>query len=282
MRTFVQYIIIISLIFCGAEVTAAQPGMEAESVPKPLQLKIMTFNIHGGVNWSGRYDISALAQFISEVNPDVVSLQEVDRIWSSRSQFQDICGELAQQLNMVFAYSASLIRNQGYFGNQILSKYPVVQAWTEQLPGKLETRSFVFAQIIVSGVRVNILNTHLGLSEEDRMMQAETIVTFLNQVDGPTIITGDFNGTPADKGVALLRNEFHDIQASTDLAAHGTFRLKDGSIGERMDYILTSPEFSLKHFEIVDNQISDHLPLIAELELQVDPTRVAGEPVFGH
>jgi endonuclease/exonuclease/phosphatase family metal-dependent hydrolase len=281
MRILTQYIIIISLLLCGCQAVAAQQGMETEPVPKPLDMKIMTLNIHSGVNWQGQYDIDSLARFIAEANPDIVALQEVDRVWSNRSQFVDICAELAQRLQMMFTFSASLARNQGYFGNEILSKYPVVQAWAEKMPGKLEARSFVFSQVIISGIRVNLLNTHLGLSDEDRIVQVESIIKFLNQIDGPTVITGDFNGTSEDKAVALLRNEFFDIQSHTEQASQGTFRSKDGSIGDRMDYILTSPEFTLKRFEVVDNLLSDHLPLIAELELRVNPTQVAGEPVFG-
>jgi len=282
-KYIISVLIILVLILTISWVAAAETDMGSQPSMAELRLKVLTMNIHGGVNWYGEFDLEGLARFIESVNPDLVSLQEVDRVWSSRSQFQDIGVELANRLNMFYAFSSSLERNQGMYGNLILSRYPIIQTWSEKLPGTLETRSYVFCQVLIGGVRVNLLNTHLGLSETDRLLQADQVIRFTNQINGPLVLTGDFNGTADDPAVASLTKIFRDLQLDSNWREHGTFRLKDGNIGGRIDYILASPEFSLHHFEIIDTFLSDHLPLVAELGLWIEPidlSQLDGEKVL--
>lgn len=275
-----KYIMIVILLAITPGLAKAETYSEYDVNMAKIKLKILTLNIHGGIDWNGHYNLDAIAAFIKKVDPDIIGLQEVDRVWSQRSGFQDLCAELALRLKMNFAFSASLQRNQGHYGNQIISKHPMVYAWAEQMPSIGEQRSFVFAQLLIEGVRVNVLNTHLGLSPEERQLQVGRILKFLNQIDGPLIITGDFNEDREDGAVALMLNEFLDLQSQTGQPPQGTLRLKDGTVNGRIDYIFTSPEFSVNRFEVIDNYLSDHLPVMAEVDLRIDPVKVSGEPVF--
>jgi len=277
-------LILIILILLGAPAAVSAEGTDDFEMIRQASLKILSLNIHGGVNWNGEYDFEGLLGFIREVNPDLIGLQEVDRVWSQRSHFQDICRELAQELNMSYAFSVSLERNDGFFGNQILSKYPIIQEWAERLPGILESRSFIFAQVLISGIKVNVINTHLGLSEEDRRLQAEDLVEFIGRINGPLIVMGDFNGSAADYGVSLLHANLVDLQENSEAKGRGTFKRKDGNASERIDYILTTPDFLLDNCQIVENNISDHLPLLAEVtlwaEVQAAPQSGLEQPGF--
>lgn len=278
----VIYIIGIMIILAGfhrGAAALAEP-LEQGDMAEMLPLKVMTLNLHGGVNWYGQYDLDSVVRFIEEVQPDLIGMQEVDRGWSSASRFEDIPGELARRLKMFYAYSASLERNGGNFGNLVLSRYPIVAIWTELLPGALERRSFALVQVLAHGVRINFLTTHLGLSLEDRRQQAAAMLQFINQVNGPLIVTGDFNGGIEDPSVAVFREGLIDVQGASALAGQGTFRPKTGSVGPRIDYVFASPEFAPVDFRIFDNFISDHLPLVAELIMGISPLQIAGEPVY--
>lgn len=238
-----------------------------------ISLKVMTFNIHSAINWYGKLDVEGLVHFIEDVQPDIVGLQEVDVGWSSLTNFENIPAKLSERLHMDYAFSASRERNSGFFGNLILSKYPIVQQWTMVMPGSLEPRSFALVQFQVKGLPVNFLTTHLGLSVSDRLGQVSTILDFVNEVGGPLIITGDFNGNDNDPAVAEIKKHLFDLQSMSDFKDSGTFRSKDGNVypGSKMDYILTSPEFGLSTMEVVvDNFVSDHVPLIAELTLNLN------------
>ena len=45
-------------------------------------LRIMSYNIHNGIGMDGKVDYARIANVISDVNPDVVALQELDSITS--------------------------------------------------------------------------------------------------------------------------------------------------------------------------------------------------------
>lgn len=277
------YILLVAIVFTFLIGTALKAETLEEGdifAIQSLSLRILTFNIHSAINWRGEYDLDGIINFIQEVNPDLVGLQEVGRFWSSATNFQDLPAQMAERLKMFYAYSVSLERNEGYFGNLILSKYPITQIWIESLPGNLERRSLVFTQVLVNGVRINFLTTHLGLSEEDRREQIASITQFTNQISGPLIITGDFNGSAQDSSISLLRGIFSDLQELSNLKENGTFRNNDGTIGHRIDYILTTPDFELNSFSVYDNYLSDHLPVMAEINLLIDPRNVAGEPLY--
>ncbi|HBF37801.1 MAG TPA: hypothetical protein DDW50_10810 [Firmicutes bacterium] len=251
----------------------AAPAQTEGSQSNLLALRVMTFNVHSAINWYGKFDVEGLAQFIKEADPDIVGLQEVDLGWSGATNFEDIPAELGERLHMFYAFSASRERNNGFFGNLILSKYPIVQQWTKVMPGRLEPRSFNFVQLFIEGRRINFLTTHLGLSVSDRLKQAASIIDFMNLVSGPLIITGDFNGGDHDPAVAEIKKNLADLQSMSEFKESGTFRSKDGRIYPtlKMDYILATPEFNLSSLKVVDDTYtSDHVPLIANLTLNLE------------
>jgi endonuclease/exonuclease/phosphatase family metal-dependent hydrolase len=263
------FLLLLILIFPMAVQAEISSKSESNQGSKILSLKVMTFNIHSAINWYGSFDLDGLVSFIQNTDPDIVGLQEVDCVWSSMSNYQDLPLELAQRLNMYSTFSASLERKDGYFGNLILSKYPIAQVWACPLPGSLEPRSFDFVQLNINGVPINFLTTHLGLSVTDRLRQATKIIEFINQISGPTIVAGDFNGNDADPAVSDLKRDFLDLQGLSKFKDFGTFRSKNGKISSKMDYILATPEFSFIDLQVIDNYVSDHLPMIAEITLNL-------------
>ena len=278
LKIYMVYVLM--LLTLGVSTAVKAEAIGAAEGGQTVTLKVMTLNIHSGVNWYGQYDLEGIARYIEAVHPDIVGMQEVVRGWSSQSRFEDIPKDLAQRLNMSYAYSASLERSNGNFGNLILSRYPILSVFTELMPGDLERRSFGFVQILVNGVRVNFVTTHLGLSESDRRQQATAIAQFISKVSGPLIITRDFNGSDGDVAVSVFQGNFLDVQDQCGLKQQGTFRVKDGSLIPRMDYIFASPDFAVDSLRIDENYISDHLPLVADLQLTVSNQNIAGEPVF--
>ena len=148
---------------------------------------------------------------------------------------------------MYQAYSVSLERNNGYYGNLILSKYPIIQLWSEQLAGSLERRSMVLTQLFINGVRVNFITTHLGLSESDRVQQVAGIMRLTRELKGPVLISGDFNGGGQDPAVEMLNTSFTNLFTLEPGSGGGTFRSKNGAIGaQAIDYIFASPELKFK------------------------------------
>lgn len=94
-----------------------QPGSVAGGLPgsttpvAPERLRVMTWNIHGGMGGPGKFlssseELDHLADEIRRQDPDVVLLQEVD-LSAPRSGYRDTLSELAERLKPTSAVSGS-------------------------------------------------------------------------------------------------------------------------------------------------------------------------------
>lgn len=245
-----------------------------------LTIRVLSFNIHNGINWYGKYNLEQIVKFISDIKPDLAGIQEVSRFWSHQTHFQDMLRFLAERLGMFPAFSASICRNyKAYFGNLILSKYPILKIWTKNLPGNLEPRNYLAVQVLTDGARINFLTTHLGLANAERICQINKIIRFGRRVGNPLIITGDFNEKSSEPGVSLLKENWIKINSKS---SQGTLRLSEQIIGSEVDMVFTTSDFVLKNFQVCENYLSDHLPVIADLELKPSWIHVAGKPIYRH
>mgnify|MGYP001443398213 CR=1 FL=1 len=252
--------------------------LETGNGKRKLSLKVMSFNIHNGINWDQKYGLEQMADFIGEVTPDLAGLQEVSRFWSRKTNYQDMVNYFEQRLGMYPVFAPSLCRERGaLFGNLVLSKFPIINAWSEMLPSKLEPRNCLAAQVIAFGTRFNFLTTHLGLSGSDRLAQVRTITKLGLQLGGPLIICGDFNESPTGPGVTLIKENWvkHD-----PTPPQGTMRLSVHQLGPEIDMIFTSHDLVSQNLKVYENKLSDHLPVFGEFEMDLSWEQVAGEPVY--
>ena len=79
----------------------------------------------------GRLDLERIAGEIERGAADVIGLREVDRHWSSRSEFVDQAGWLARRLGVHVAYAANLDlvplepgQTRRQYGTAVLSRLP--------------------------------------------------------------------------------------------------------------------------------------------------------------
>lgn len=241
-------------------------------------LRVLTFNIHNGINWNGKYNLERIADFIKEVQPDLAGIQEVSCFWSQKTRFQNMESFLAESLGMYTVFSAALNRGaKAHFGNMVLSNHPFVNVWTERLPGSLEPRNFIAVQVQINGLRINFLTTHLGLAGAERLRQIEKIIRFGVKLGNPLILTGDFNEEENGPGVGILKNYWVKQSGTSRL---GTIRLRKNIIGPEVDMIFTTSDLVLKSLKICNNYLSDHLPVIADLELRTSWAEVTGVTIY--
>ena len=69
---------------------APPPPAPEESAPRTegQRLRVLQWNLHHGVGTDGRYDIARLASWMARMNPDVVTLNEVEKhtYWGREDQ----------------------------------------------------------------------------------------------------------------------------------------------------------------------------------------------------
>jgi len=82
----------------------------------PDQLRVLSYNIHHGEGTDGKLDLVRIAKIIRQVDPDVVTLQEVDRN-VRRSESVDQPAQLAELTDMQVRFGANIELQGGQYGN---------------------------------------------------------------------------------------------------------------------------------------------------------------------
>jgi endonuclease/exonuclease/phosphatase family metal-dependent hydrolase len=251
-----------------------------------VRLKVVSYNICHGLGIDGIQDLNRTIKVIRESKADLVGLQEVDRHFGERSGWLDQPAVLAEQLGMYVVYGPNLELDpansnsdiRGQYGNAILSRYPIDYYHNHPLPqvnvpgAWNERRGLLEAHVQIAGKTLRFFNTHLGLSKEERSVQLNTVLNILQTNKADCILTGDFNTEPEHVELDILLGSLQDTYASANKGVHtGTFMVTDsdktGIPVKCIDYIFCSSEIDVAAAEVHQTYISDHLPLIAELEL---------------
>lgn len=99
----------------------------------------------------------------------------------------------------------------------------------------------------------------------DRLEQSRKVLEVLDRFrDRKLILCGDFNLLPNTRSLAMLergmRNLIKESGATSTRSSHYTKPEKFA------DYILVSPNVNVRHFEVLKDEVSDHLPLLLEFD----------------
>ncbi|MBB6217929.1 endonuclease/exonuclease/phosphatase family metal-dependent hydrolase [Anaerosolibacter carboniphilus] len=227
-------------------------------------LNIMSFNIHHGKNKLGFYTLDHIGKLIIDHQIDIVGLQEVDK-YVVRSKFEDQVKKIASETSMYYAFAPNMRLMGAEYGNAILSKYPIESYQNVKLPGFREKRGLLVSKIHVGDQTINFLVTHLGLTKEEKLNQFNVLRQYVEYFGEKTILVGDFNSRPDHEGIQQIKYQLIDAAADTEEYYQHTY---DGIvIKNRIDYIFISPDMKATNYKVIDTNISDHLPVIASIEI---------------
>jgi endonuclease/exonuclease/phosphatase family metal-dependent hydrolase len=241
----------------------------------------------------GKVSTSRIARVIAQYDPDVVALQE---------SYGEVKGgqveAIAKELRETYQYPADMVIEQDNYGNAILSMHPMKLIKAGDLPTLLgqakEIRGAIWVQVEVLGIRINLLNTHLGLFSLERQRQVEALLSdqWLNGlpennphlIQAPTLLVGDFNAVPSSAVFRTLTEKFYCAQESAQ--GHKSRNTFPGRYPvSRIDHVFCSREFKILKVQVPRTHLarlaSDHLPLLVELSLAPDVIveTLAGIPI---
>jgi endonuclease/exonuclease/phosphatase family metal-dependent hydrolase len=254
--------------------TSARPAARTVSARRAQTIRVMTYNIHVGIGMDKKLDLARIAGVINREHPDLVGLQEVDR-GVERTQCIDEIAELARLTRMDFAFAFNLPYQGGQYGVAILSRFRITQTEHRHYKNlrEAERRGFIRAEVMAHGQKLNFVTTHLDYQYEDgRVFETEQLLKGLEDVAGPLIVVGDFNDVPTGGAYKLMRQTFADVWDSGRSNDEG-FSYPADKPAKRIDYIFMrqSDEMKAKRVWIVETLASDHVPVVAELELRNQP-----------
>ena len=239
-------------------------------------MKLVSWNIHGGLGRDGRRDLGRIAALLREMGCEVAALQEVGDPWQrSGHAAADQATQLARALGWFVAFGPNLVIAGRPYGNAIVSRLPIVQARNYDLSvdGR-EPRGCLRADLqLPDGQILHLFNLHLGLSGGERRKQAEMLLSADllrdSALTAPLVVCGDFNmWWPAPGPIArLLRTTLTDA-AQAARARRPTWPSAFPLL--RLDRAYVDSAVRVLGCGVVNDPrtrlASDHLPLWLELE----------------
>ena len=132
-------------------------------------------------------------------------------------------------------------------------------------------RNLQYAVLENDGKEYAIFNLH-GLWDggpktdtEDRIQQSEKTKKFMKEMKiERSILCGDFNLMPDTKSLAILEDGMINLVKENRIqTTRNHFYTKEEKFA---DYILVSPAVQVKDFQVLQDVVSDHLPLLLDFE----------------
>lgn len=249
----------------------------------PAALRVASFNIRNGRAFDGWNSWPcrrrATARTLAALDADVVGLQEVFG-FQLRSLLRAVPGyrgggdgrsaQRAGERCPVLARAGRvrvLALTTRWFGD--LPDRP-----GSRLPGAGFPRIATLATLRLdpAGPDITVANAHLDeKSEANRVRSAEQLASWLDPAL-PAIVLGDFNATPTDAALSVLRQA--GLRPALPPGAGGTTHGFTGRTGRRqIDHILVSEHWTVRAAQVFKlapggRLPSDHWPIVADLTLR--------------
>ena len=264
----------------GRDTDGRSPELQTTS-SRVESIRLMTYNVHSCLGLDRRLAARRRARVIMQSRPDIVALQELD-VGRSRTGDVDQVQQIAQALEMEFHFHPALKVEKEQYGNAILSRFPMSRVCTDVLPGgpgksEREPRGAIQVAVDVDGLELQVINTHLGLSRQERLEQIRALLgpEWLANEDctDPAILCGDFNAGPTSAVYRQIVQQMNDVQRmnSEDRPRNtwsSTWPVR------RIDHVFSRGNVSVDAVEVPRNGLarvaSDHLPLLVELRVTSD------------
>lgn len=234
------------------------------------RLRVLTYNIHGGLGTDRRLDLARIAGVIAAADADIVALQEVDAR-RARSGGVDQASWLAEQLGVQVCFGPTIERGDEAYGIATLTRLPILESRQVCLPWResnrwSEPRCALLTRLAwpVPERSLDMVNTHLSVRFGERSGQVAKLIDDLmhDAIDAPIIVAGDFNCTPWSAPYRALRGKLRCAASPRSWPAalpvvpldHILFR---GALRVVRSGVWRTPEM---------RRASDHVPVLAELD----------------
>jgi endonuclease/exonuclease/phosphatase family metal-dependent hydrolase len=262
-------------------------------------IRIMTYNVYDFLNHNSNDHegtSSQIARMIDWQQPDIVNMQEYfARNFDKGATAQGI---IKRMNTPYYWFKALKVTPYDSTGLAIFSKYPILNRDTIPVINGIATEG-IFVDVEKGDKIFRVYCVHLQSTQFDRSENAyldklssdgepdlreshsigsklkwafirrgKQVVGLKQQLDKcpyPYIITGDFNDTPLSFAVNHmangLKNAFVEKGSGPAITYYGQFP------GFQLDYIMFSQQFDVLDYHIIDKQLSDHYPVISDLQL---------------
>ena len=303
IRPVYVWIPLISLCFGWQQlqvVFAWHPGAGFHIKKRADDIRILDWNVRSFNGISKNKETKKLirneiADIILKIKPDIVCLQEFNN---------SIQNENADNLSLFtkafpyYYFSKDYLRNNGNYqsGSIIFSKYPIIDTGRTAFP---IAESLIHVDILKGNDTFRVFTTHLQsfkfkkedyvdlekIKEQDeesvaasknilkkmklafsrRGIQSDIVRAERDHNPFPGIVCGDFNDVPNSYAYFNIKGKWQDCFLKKGFGIGRTFLSLAQTL--RIDYILVDERFTVKQFDMVDEDLSDHVMLVTDIKL---------------
>ena len=254
----------------------------------------MTFKFIQVNIYKGKY-LDALVNFLKSEGPDFISMQEVTvggfNLCEDRRA--NLFAVLRTRLAMGGVYNGDLKLmgdEKSIFGNAVFSKCKILEknvvVLKEFRPVTLEELDGVSGEIrekiprhlldcVIDyyGKNIHLLSWHGAwtappVDTKETLGQAKIVANYLQSLDEPFILGCDANNVIGSETIALVNDVSENLMIDSGVLQ--TTHPKVHKIVPRgflIDYVFVSRDIRLKSLRVPEVIVSDHLPVVCELEL---------------
>lgn len=268
---------------------------------EPKALRLMTYNAHDFKRYGSNNDISTkheILELIAQTDPDIIGIQEF--FTRKRGQYDMIDSIKKIMRSEHYYFEPFDVNYDQASGMAIFSRYPILDYGLVPLSGKLTGNQCLFVDIEKNKSKIRLYSMHLqsikfepedykylgDLSKKGktnmtatRRLGSKLKIAFLKRAEQvftikehakkcpyPYIFSGDFNDTPAsfamNEMAKGMKNAFREKGSGMGRTYNGDFP------NYQIDYIMASPQFDVRNYQIVQKKLSDHYPVWADLILK--------------
>jgi len=228
-------------------------------------VRVLSYNVR-----SMRDDHAALGRVISSAEPDVVCVQEAPRFLRWRS----LCAELARRSGLVVVAGGRPAAAQLILSGLGIDIVSSAEVRFSKDRGRHQ-RGVAIAVLRRHGATFAVAGTHLDLVEPARLRHLGELDRALAAhvpVGVPALVAGDVNAVPGSRTWQALTRHRADAFAAVGDGPGYTSTAADPR--QRIDGIFVDPRITVRAARVVTHpdgaRASDHLPVLAELEIPVD------------
>lgn len=239
-----------------------------------------------------------MLDLIKAQRADVLCLQEF--FHSTDSTFYNNIEYFQKKLDYPYYYfSWDDDGHKQWFGQVIFSRFPIVDSGKLNYPSPTQPESLIYADVAYRGDTIRFYTTHLqsvqfkkqdyekieeiknredSLLENSRSIfsklkraaifrtqQANIVRETTRKSPYPYVITGDFNDVPNSFTYFTIRGDLQDAFLKKGFGIGRTYSGLSPTL--RIDYILPTHDFTVKQFNRVVRDYSDHYLLVTDLKL---------------
>lgn len=280
---------------------AWHPGSAISKQKKNNDLRIVDWNVQSFNGLSKNRETKKhireeVAQTVMKLEPDVICMQEFNH--STKGGSGDNLSLFTSRYPYYY-FSRDYQRNNGEYqsGCIIFSKYPMVDSGRVKYP---VAESLIYADVKKGDDTIRVFTTHLQsfkFKKEDyndiekikvqdeealsaskslfrkmklafsrRGVQANMVRNKLDESPYPAIICGDFNDVPNSYTYFHIRGSWQDAFLRKGFGIGRSFIALASTL--RIDYILPDKHFEVRQFDMVDEDLSDHIMLVSDIRLK--------------